>query len=320
MKSDSILHPMKKLPYLIALLLILSCTKDDPKLTPVLTWATPSYIAYGTLLSTVQLNASADVDGTFSYTPDFGDALQIGVDQDLSVEFTPTDLDKYSSMSKTVQITVVPGSSANFNANLTYGTLTDVDHNIYKTITIGNQTWMAENLRTTKYRNGEVIPYVTSNDDWKGLKTAAYSSYENTTDLEKIATYGYLYNWFAVSDQRNLAPEGWHVATDEEWKVLTTFLEGESVAAGELKEVGSLHWNDTNTGATNSTGFTALPAGRREYTDGSFINEGYNGFWWTSSPYNPDYSWYRQMNYDAVFVNPANFHKQYGFSVRCVKD
>jgi uncharacterized protein (TIGR02145 family) len=137
-------------------------------------------------------------------------------------------------------------------------------------------------------------------------------------DKDKIATMGRLYNWFAVTDNRNIAPVGWHVATDAEWDTLTTYLGGN--AGGKMKENGTSHWNSPNTGATNSSGLTALPGGRREYTDGSFINNGYNGFWWTSSAYNPDYSWYRFLNYNDAEVIRANFHKQYGFSVRCVKD
>jgi uncharacterized protein (TIGR02145 family) len=129
-----------------------------------------------------------------------------------------------------------------------------------------------------------------------------------------------LYNWFAVSDSRNIAPTGWHVATDADWLELSSFLGNENVAGGKLKETTTKHWNSPNTGASNESGFTALPTGRREYTDGSFINLGYDGFWWTSSAYNPDYSWYRYLHYNVAEIFRANFHKQYGFSVRCVKD
>ncbi len=319
---------VKQVPLLILLIalvttLLISC-KDDAanKLNPVITWVNPVDINFGTVLTTIQLNATADVPGIFNYTPAIGTKLNEGVNQNLKVDFIPTDPVKYNTVSKTVTINIKPGgtNSAIFNSSLTYGSVTDIEGNSYKTIMIGTQTWMAENLRTTKYRNGENIAEVTDNTAWKLLVTSAYSNYANTTDLNKIATYGRLYNWFAVNDSRNIAPVGWHVATTAEWTTLTTFLSGENISAGKMKESGTSHWNAPNTAADNSTGFTALPAGRREYTDGSFINTGFNGFWWTSSPYNPDYSWYRQMNYDGAFVNPANFHKQYGFSVRCVKD
>lgn len=298
----------------------ISCSDDSPKIDPVITWENPSDIAFGTLLSSVQLNAQSNVPGVFMYSPAVGEMLNEGPNQELVVVFKPTEESVYRTASKTVFITVTSGSSAQFNSGLTYDTVSDSDNNVYKTITIGTQTWMAENLRTTKYRNGESIPEVTSNTEWKNLTSGAYSNYGNTSDVDAIATFGRLYNWFAVTDSRNLAPTGWHVATDADWTTLTTFLGGESVAGGKMKETGTTHWNSPNTGADNSTGFTALPAGRREYTDGSFINTGFNGFWWTSSAYNPDYSWYRQINYDGAIVNPANFHKQYGFAIRCVKD
>ncbi|MFT6053823.1 MAG: hypothetical protein ACJAS3_003239 [Roseivirga sp.] len=211
-------------------------------------------------------------------------------------------------------------STAEFNSGLSYGSMKDNDGYTYKTIEIGTQTWMAENLRTTKFRNGEEIPTVTNNSEWVGLTSAAYSNYENTEDIDQLATYGRLYNWFAVADGRNIAPAGWHVPTDSEWAKLVEELGGMQSAGGTMKEGGNAHWNAPNSGANNSSGFTALPAGRREYTDGSFINTGFNTFWWTSSLYNPDYSWYYQINYDFNSVVLANFHKQYGFSVRLVKD
>lgn len=312
---------MKNVQIIIAVIgLTISCSDDSPKIDPVITWENPSDIAFGTLLSSVQLNAQSNVPGVFTYSPAVGEMLNEGQNQELVVVFTPTEESVYRTGSKTVFINVTSGSNAQFNSGLTYDTVSDSDNNVYKTITIGTQTWMAENLRTTKYRNGESIPEVTSNTEWKNLTSGAYSNYGNTSDVDAIATFGRLYNWFAVTDSRNLAPTGWHVATDADWTTLTTFLGGESVAGGKLKETGTTHWNSPNTGADNSTGFTALPAGRREYTDGSFINIGFNGFWWTSSAYNPDYSWYRQINYDGAIVNPANFHKQYGFAIRCVKD
>jgi uncharacterized protein (TIGR02145 family) len=311
-------------PVLITLIFlnVINCRKDETiaKKDPLISWAAPATIAQGTLLSELQLNATADVNGSFEYIPSHNTALPEGTNQILKVKFTPSDLSTYNSVSKTVTINVTHGSASTFNATLAYDTVSDSDHNLYKTIQIGTQTWMAENLRTTKYRNGDVIPEVTINASWKDLTSGAYCNYENTTDLDKIATQGRLYNWFAVSDVRNLAPKGWHVATDAEWTTLATFLGGATIAGGKVKETGTTHWNTPNAGATNSSGFTALPSGRREYSDGTFLNMGYNGFWWTSSPYNPDYSWYRQMRYDVATIEPANFHKQYGFAVRCVKD
>lgn len=300
-----------------------SCKKDAaPKKEPVISWENPADIHYGTLLSALQLDATADVPGTFVYTPAADTKLTVGANQEIKADFIPTDASAYNSGSKTVIINVLPAGQSNalFNAGSTYGTVTDIDGNDYKTITIGTKTWMAENLRTTRYRNGDSIPEVTGNTAWKNLKTHAYCNYENTADLDKIATFGRLYNWFTVSDSRNIAPVGWHIATDAEWTLMSTSLGGESTAGGKLKESSTFHWKGPNTGASNSSGFTALPSGRREYTDGSFINLGYDGFWWTSSAYNPDYSWYYYLHYDVANAYRANFHKQYGFSVRCVQD
>jgi len=162
-------------------------------------------------------------------------------------------------------------STAVFNTSKTYGTLVDIDGNIYKTITIGNQTWMAENLRTTHYQNGDPIPNVKNPSGWGSLTTGAYCTYNNTTNPDCIATFGFLYNGFAVVDNRNIAPKGWHVPTDEDWDKLQTFVaEGEAettstgngVAGGRLKEAGDLHWGYANH-ADNKSGFTAVPGGQR---------------------------------------------------------
>ncbi len=307
----------------LAATLFNGCKKEDNagKLVPVITWENPADISFGVLLGATQLNATADVAGTFVYTPVLGTKLYTGDNQVLKVHFTPTDASTYDTISKSVYINVLSGvSSARFNTNLTYGTLTDIDGNVYKTITIGTLTWMAENLRTTRYRNGDTIHLVTGNTAWKNMVKEAYCNYKNSTNADTVATLGRLYNWFAVTDSRNLAPLGWHVATDADWTSLTSYLGNESVAGGKLKETNTTHWVSRNTGATNESGFTALPSGRREYTDGTYINLGYDGFWWTSSAYNPDYSWYRYLHYNVADAYRANFHKQYGFSVRCVKD
>ncbi len=205
-----------------------------------------------------------------------------------------------------------------FNPNLTYGTMTDIDGNVYKTITIGTQTWMAENLKTTKYRNGDLIPNVTDGTAWSALATGAYCWYNN--DVANKATYGGLYNWFAVADTRNIAPTGWHVPTDAEWTTLTTFLGGESVAGGKLKEAGTSHWSSPNTGATNSSGFTALPGGYRLNNGGSFYDVGTNGNWWSSTAYGASNAWNRALNYYFAYAYRYYNNKQYGFSVRCVRD
>jgi uncharacterized protein (TIGR02145 family) len=138
-------------------------------------------------------------------------------------------------------------------------TVKDFEGNVYKTITIGTQTWMADNLRTTKYRNGDAIPEVTDSSAWINLITGAYCNYNNTRNNDTIVSYGRFYNLYAVTDNRNICPTGWHVSTDAEWTTLTDYLGGASVAGDKLKEKGTTHWESPNAGATNEIGFTALP-------------------------------------------------------------
>ncbi len=207
-----------------------------------------------------------------------------------------------------------------FNPDLKYGVMSDQDGNSYKTITIGTQTWMAENLRTTKYRNGNPIPNVTNNLAWNPLTTGAYCTYENTTDQSEIATYGRLYNWFAVNDSSNLAPVGWHLATDAEWDTLTTFLEGIDVAGAQMKETGTSHWNSPNLDATNLSGFSATPGGFRYFYDGKFKDKGNYGYYWSTSEFNSTDAFYRYLKFDDATCKRFYIYKTYGCSVRCVKD
>ena len=208
------------------------------------------------------------------------------------------------------------GNEIMFNTLVGNPTLTDIDGNVYHTVTIGNQTWMAENLMTTKYRNGDAIATVAGS--WATLVTGAYSWYNN--DPANKTIYGGFYNWYAVSDSRNIAPAGWHVPTDAEWTTLTTYLGGESVAGGKLKETGTSHWFSPNTGATNSAGFTALPGGLRDYFDGTFNNVGYLGNWWSSTTYDAANAWYRNLHYYIANAGRYTYDRHNGFSVRCVRD
>ncbi|MBN2615651.1 MAG: fibrobacter succinogenes major paralogous domain-containing protein [Bacteroidales bacterium] len=214
-------------------------------------------------------------------------------------------------------------SDAKFNPGLSYGQVQDIDGNVYKTIQIGDQIWMAENLRTIHYRNGDPIKNVENSDSWITLTTGAYCNYENTFDKNEIATRGRLYNWYAVSDSRKIAPSGWHVPTDEDWKILVGNLGGDSVAGGKMKEEGTFHWNSENVGANNESGFTALPSGYRDQYYGSFSGINYNAFWWTSTEDSETHSWYRYLNNQLTSVGRFSWdvgNKKSGFSVRCVKD
>ncbi|MEP7197676.1 MAG: fibrobacter succinogenes major paralogous domain-containing protein [Saprospiraceae bacterium] len=209
-------------------------------------------------------------------------------------------------------------TTAVFNPAVTYGTMTDQNGNVYKTVTIGTQIWMAENLRTTKYNDGTSIPNITSYSVWDNLTTGAYCNYDNTSSNDTIATFGRLYNWNAVNTGK-LAPTGWHVPSDAEWTQLSTYLGGESVAGDKLKETGTTHWNSPNTNATNKTGFTALPGGGRS-SGGAFSGIGYAGYWWSSTAVSPGSAYCRAMDVSGSIVYRSYLGKNLGFSVRCVRD
>jgi uncharacterized protein (TIGR02145 family) len=203
-------------------------------------------------------------------------------------------------------------------------TVKDIDGNVYKTVIIGKQVWMAENLKTTKYNDGKAIPLVTDDNSWKTLTTPGYCWYKNDASANKNK-YGALYNWYSVSTNK-LCPGGWHVPTDEEWRTLTTYLGGESVAGGKLKEKGTTHWGSTNTGATNESGFTALPGGDRNYA-GAFDDSGSNieifrsnGCWWSSTELNTFNAYYRRLYNSLNNIYSSLSVKQFGYSVRCIKD
>ncbi|MFZ4706867.1 MAG: FISUMP domain-containing protein [Bacteroidales bacterium] len=201
------------------------------------------------------------------------------------------------------------------------GVVTDIDGNIYQTVTIGTQTWMKENLKTTKYRNGTNIEYPGSNTTtWQNNTTGAYAWYDN--DISWKNTYGTLYNWHAVNNTNGLCPTGWHVPSDTEWSTLTTYLGGASIAGGKLKETGTTHWYSPNEGATNESGFTALPGGGRFYFgNGVFNGIGSVGHWWSSTEYSANSAWNRFITSNLSRVSRENFYgKGSGFSVRCVKD
>jgi uncharacterized protein (TIGR02145 family) len=201
----------------------------------------------------------------------------------------------------------------------------------FKTVKIGDQVWMVENLNVDHYRNGDPIPEVKHPVEWVNLTTGAWCYYNNDPANGKI--YGRLYNWYAVNDSRGLAPEGWHVPTDEEWKELEMYLgmsqsEADSKRyrgtnkGGKLKEADTTHWESPNTDATNEIGFTALPGGYRGHSGGCgyFDSMRYNAYFWSSTERGSDSAWYRTLNYSVSEVSRNYSNKHYGFSVRCVKD
>ena len=207
------------------------------------------------------------------------------------------------------------GNEISFKTLVGNTTVTDIDGNVYNIVTIGTQTWMVENLKTTKYRNSEAIPNVTDGATWGTLTTGAYCWYNN--DAANKSTYGGLYNWYAVADSRNIAPVGWHVPTDSEWTTLTTYLGGVTVAGGKLKEPGTTHWYSPNADATNSSGFTALPGGCRSP---GFGDIGGYCYWWSSTEYSATHAWRWGVYYSYGEVSRSSYSKYYGYSVRCLRD
>lgn len=191
-----------------------------------------------------------------------------------------------------------------------------MDGNIYKTVTIGSQIWLKENLKTTKYKNGDPIPEVTNGTQWQNLTSGAYCNYDN--DPGYTNTYGLLYNWYAVNDPKNIRPAGWHVPSDSEWTTLIDILGGENVAGGKMKEKGTAHWISPNTGAEDTYNFTARPAGFR--MGGTFNQPGYYSTWWTSTQKNLEDAWIINLVNSKTQSYLEYAYKADGFSVRCIKD
>jgi uncharacterized protein (TIGR02145 family) len=204
-----------------------------------------------------------------------------------------------------------------FNPSLTYGSVSDIVGNTYKTIQIGNQIWMAENLKTTKYNDDEGIPLVTDNLTWSNLTTNAYSWYNNNSGVYKDV-YGALYNWYSVASGK-LCPAGWHVFTQSELNTLKTYLGGGSDVGAKMKEIENTHWAFPNPVSTNITGWTGIPGGRRN-DDGVFTSIGFGGYWWSATEFSSVAAVDAMLYYDFTFLDSNNFKKTNGMSVRCVKD
>jgi uncharacterized protein (TIGR02145 family) len=204
------------------------------------------------------------------------------------------------------------------NSSIAYGTVVDFDGNLYKSVIISNQEWMAENLKVTHYRNGDVIPFISDNTSWQNLANGAYTWYNNDS-LTHQCPYGKLYNWFAVADSRNICPFGWHVPTQDEWTTLSDNLGGSLSAGSKLKSTGIQYWNTSNNDATNNSGFSGLPGGHRLPIGafGAIIN---NGYWWTASAADNINANYRLLGYNTSELLSSNSDKTHGFSVRCIKD
>ncbi len=230
--------------------------------------------------------------------------------------------------------THITGSPLTFTATGTAITVTDVNGNTYQAVIIGEQVWMAENLKTTNYDNagtaGAEIPLVTDNTVWADFSgnagDKAYCYYNNNANEEKN-TYGALYTYDAATNGDNsgsnvqgICPTGWHLPNDTEWSELITYLGGNTVAGGKMKEAGMAHWESPNEGATNESGFTALPSGFRTDDTGEFITMGVINYWWSATQENDYRAWNYKVRSASSWIDHLDYDKSMGFSVRCVQD
>ncbi|KAA2238851.1 hypothetical protein F0L74_21800 [Chitinophaga agrisoli] len=314
-----------------AIVSITSCTKDpvDPVQLPAITTDAVTGIYTDTAVAHATITSDGGSEITLSGVCWSTDSLPIITDGH-SIDGHSTDgADDGSFTSKITGLT--PGtiyyvraytknaSGVAYGQSIRFSTCaSDIDGNIYRTVIIGEQLWMQENLRTTHYRNGDAINKVLDGYWWEYYvtnHTGAYSSYNY--DDANAPVYGLLYNHGTITDTRNVCPVGWHLPTNEDWQTLSNYLGGDQVAGGKMKEAGTTHWQAPNTGATNSSGFTALPAGNVGY--GGFYAMGQNcGFW---SDYNQVFSYsvglYYQSEWIAVSDNGPSI---LGLSIRCIKD
>lgn len=274
----------------------------------------------GDTLSMLML-ASADSGSSWNFNcdslnGDFGCNILSGIGKHIEWDFGAEHVDTYVEQFR-VKIYAD-------DRNNEKGKVTDIDGNIYVTTKIGTQWWMAENLKVTRYQNGDSIPNVTTDSTWITLTSGAYCNYDN--DTTNVSTYGSLYNWFAAADSRNIAPEGWHVPNDTEWQILVDYLGVYSLAGGKMKSTGTIEggdglWYEPNGGATNESGFFALPGGYyRGNPNIPFLNMGNNGYWWSSKEYSSTRAASRSVIYSNSDVYLSSTSKRYGFSVRCVRD
>ena len=284
----------------------------------------------GTVISQTKNNAELDFSGTELAA---AKPMQKVKTSATALAYTTGDQLLFKGFSGDYCTIVTLKPTGDATVNFKFVECRDADGNHYPVVHIGNQTWMVENLKTTKYRNGETIPNVTDGTEWTALTTGAWCTYNN--DVANVAKYGRLYTWYAATDSRNIAPAGWHVPNDAEWTTLETYLiangynyDGTTSGNKIAKSLASTtDWiSSSNTGAigndltkNNSSGFTALPGGYRSYS-GAFFDIGNGGNWWCSAEDGATNAWIRYLDYyDGSLYRDGNT-KSYGFSVRCIRD
>jgi uncharacterized protein (TIGR02145 family) len=278
--------------------------------------------------------AGAKVDFTNSSTVDAGTLTYLwnfGNGQTSILSNPTTGYTNYGTY--TVQLEVINGLGSNTVSktitlsDIAPNTVTDIDGNIYNTITIGSQLWMKENLNVQRFKNGEAIPNVTDNTIWGNLTTAAWCRVNNNPDASNAFKIGLLYNGYVAQDARGVCPNGWKVPDDSDFNKLVEYLGASSIAGGKLKEANGIYslWNSPNTGATNESGFTALPGGWRVgktgiYTEGNFTDWGYGCRLWTKSNSFAGGVYLLDVYYVNTSTNRGSQIQSYGSSIRCIKE
>lgn len=338
---------MKKILSLIILILIFSCstsTDENGNSNTTVVPLPPTGLT-GSVVSPTQINLTWTDNSTnesgFKIERRIGSAnyAAVGtVNQDV-LNFSDSGLTPSTTYTYRVYAFNAVGNSLTYTNEVTLTTtallaipgpnVTDIDGNVYQSVTNCNQTWTKTNLNVSKYTDGTPIPQVTDPTQWANLTTGGWCYYNNTT--ANGTTYGKLYNWYAVSGiynsasatnpalRKKLAPTGWHIPTDSEWTQFIDCLGGSTVAGGKMKSTGTTLWQSPNTGATNISGFSGLPGGS---TFGASYNIGSDGYWWSSSEANfaPLSSWVYFLGYNSGNIYGDNNSKEFGYSVRCLKD
>lgn len=248
-------------------------------------------------------------------------AVSKGAQAIIDMAYTTGDRLKFTGISGIYSTVKTDIPSGNKTITFNFILCTDGDNNNYSIVEIGSQVWMAENLKTTKFNDGSAITLVADNTEWGNLTSPGYCWFNN--DVTHKEVYGALYNWYALdagsNDGKNVCPASWHVPFDEDWNTLTSFLGGETVAGGKMKETGLAHWYSPNTGATNESGFSALPGSFR-YSNGGFDAIGTIGFYWSAKENISSTGWNRAIYSGYPDIYRMEYPKKAGFSVRCLKD
>ncbi len=276
---------------------------------------------------TITLNGNTPSNGTGEWTILSGSGGSIAEPTNPNTEFTGVLYEQY-----TLQWEISTECLSNADEMIITTLISDIEGNTYNTVQIGTQLWMAENLRATKFSNGDTIALGDTQDKWMDLNSPGYDVYcYYDNDVNNAETYGCLYNWHVGYDSRNACPTGWHVPSEEDWQTLEIYLgispeevgdygsRGSWDAGGKLKEVGTTHWKEPNVFATDQYGFKALPAGQRAVWGlDMFITE--LSSWWSSTFVDSHTFYMREINYESGEINRVNRERMTGGSIRCVKD